>query len=337
MLADVGKGADRGGGTFAFATARGIRALLDLLERPQITLLKESTGFELIVGMDAITDERALDALTERLAMSPGLTALALVHGRSTLFHPKFCWFEHGDRVTLIVGSGNLTPGGLTRNFEAFAVVLLDGDEAVAVLADINAWRARWQERLFTPDAQEAIDAAKTNSGAERSIRRPMSPEDEASDEDVPPSDDAAVLVLEIPRNAPGRTQLDVGLEHFQAFFGGKPGHQKQILIQHQAGDGKLDPIEPPRPLIETSSRNYRFEAAAGRDVPYPTDGRPVGVFVHMPDGVIRYTRLWPGDPGYSEVENFLTGRVGPAGRRIRREAAEASELLAAWPGCPFA
>jgi hypothetical protein len=330
-LADVAHGAERGGAIFAFASAKGIATLLD---DPVFEPFTKTAGFELIVGMDAITDERALAVLSDRLQVRPGLSVRVLVHDLPALFHPKLAWFATGDCVTLVVGSGNLTPGGLLNNVEAFTVVTLAGDSGREAERQIAEWLGRWDKYLYAPDASEALARAKQNSGAERSFKKPMSSEDEeppavqTGTEDVP-----EVLLLEIPRNAPRRTQLDVGQAQFQDFFGGEAGKQKRILIQHVAEAGTLDELEPPRALFRTKSDNYRFEAAAGRGVEYPVEGRPIGVFVRMPDGVFRYRLLWPGDAGHREVEAFLTATAGAFVRSMRRETVATSDLLAAWPG----
>jgi hypothetical protein len=260
------------------------------------------------------------------------------LHELPTLFHPKLCWFVHGETLILVVGSGNLTPGGLTNNFEAFTVAALEGAAAKDAETSIAGWFDRWYAHLFAPDAPEAQARAEKNSGSERSLKKPMAVEDEESPADfLPVGDGSAVLVLEIPRNAPRRTQLDVGEVHFRDFFGGVVGSQKRIVIQHVDEDGTPEEVEPPRALFRTQSVNYRFEAAAGRGIDYPVQGRPIAVFVHRPDGVFRYRLLWPGATGHTEVEAFLTSRAGPrAGNHMRREPATVAELRAAWPNTPL-
>lgn len=322
-----------GGGIFAFASAQGITTFLD---DPVIELVTKTSGFELIVGIDAITDERALSALADRLPTRPGLTGRVLLHGLPTLFHPKLCWFVSGERLTLVVGSGNLTLGGLTNNLEAFTVSTLHGPAAASAETEIARWLTRWDEHLVAPDATEAVARAKENSGAERSLKRPMAAEDDAPVDQLPVAEDADALVLEISRNAPRRTQLDVGREQFRDFFGGEPGKQKRIRLQHVNAGSGLAEVEPPRTLFRTRSDNYRFEAAAGRGIDYPPEGRPIGVFIRMSDGIFRYRLLWPGEAGHAEVEAFLTARVGAAGRSMRRAATTTVELHAAWPNAPF-
>jgi hypothetical protein len=328
-LVDAGDRAERGGGIFAFASARGVAMLLD---DPVLGKLTRTGEFELVVGTDAITDERALAALQDRMTTShPGLRARVLVHDLSILFHPKLCWFARGEQLTLLVGSGNLTPGGLATNLEAFTVAELDVPEAAEAEAQIAEWLQRWNTKLLPPNAPQSLARAQQNSGAERSLRTPMPSEDEESE--PPHVDDAGdVLVAEIPRNASGRTQVDIGQAHFTDFFGGEPRREKRILVQHVGAGGIVDDLEPPRALFRTQSDNYRFEAGAGRGREYPRQGRPIGVFVHSPDGIFRYRLLWPGEPAHAEVEAFLTAEKGPAGAAMRRVPTKLAHLRSAWP-----
>jgi hypothetical protein len=159
---------------------------------------------------------------------------------------------------------------------------------------------------------------------------------EEPSDEVVPVDDESAVLVFEVPRNAPGRMQLNVSKENFEEFFGGVPGSQKRIVIQHVRADGSPGEVDPARAVFSTPSRNFRFEVAADRTTSYPNQGRPIAVFVRRLDGVFRYMLLWPGRAGHAEMDSFLTSRVGEVGNNMRREPATVAELRAAWPTGPL-
>jgi hypothetical protein len=317
VLAEAGDGAERGGGIFAFASERGVAMLLD---DPVMTALTKSGTFDLVVGVDAITNPRALVAMGKRASRRNGLSARVLLHDLPILFHPKLCWFVEGGELTLVLGSGNLTPGGLTNNFEAFTVTSYGPPTAAAVEAQITAWLTRWEQRLLATDAPEAVERAKQNSGAERSLRRPMPPEPEEAEPPPPGGDELDGLVAEITRNAPARTQVDIGKEQYSTFFGGEPKRKKRIRIQHVGPGDILGEIEL-RPLIETQSDNYRFEAGGRGRRGYPADGRP-------------YRLLWPGEPGHADLEAFLTAEQGADG--VRRHPTDVASLRAAWPDSPF-
>jgi len=335
-ISRAARDADSGGGFFAFASFKGIEMLFkdEFLHR-----LAKKRGFELIVGVDAITNKGALDSLAGLSKRLPMFEARVLLHESPTLFHPKLCWFAKGSELTLIVGSGNLTPGGLVTNFEAFAVCPLSGAAAAAAKTEIEGFQHRWDHRLLPPDHPAALTRAAKNTGSERSLMKKMAPADEFPASTPAPEATALVLVAEISKNVDERTQLDVGIEMFTGFFGAKPegGH---ILIQPVSSSGKLEEVETPRAIFPTRSRNYRFEAkaGAGRKYPAPGSGRPFGIFVRMPDGIFRYQLLWPTEPGYVEIDSLLTERAGVAKKKrpMRREAVTVTELAAAWPASPL-
>lgn len=335
-ISRAARDADSGGGFFAFASFRGIEMLF---KDEFLHGLARNRGFELIVGVDSITNEGALDSLAGHSKRLPKFDARVLLHKTPTLFHPKLCWFAKGDELTLIVGSGNLTPGGLVTNFEAFAVCPLAGAAAVAAKTEIEAFLRRWSPRLLPPDHPDALARAAKNTGSERSLMKKMAAADEFPSSTPAPKARALVLVAEISKNVDKRTQLDVGIEVFTGFFGAKPegGH---ILIQPVSSSGNLEEVETPRAIFPTKSRNYRFEAKAGAGRKYPAagSGRPFGIFVRMPDGIFRYQLLWPAEPGYVEIDSLLTERAGRAKKKrpMRRETITVAELAAAWPASPL-
>lgn len=333
-LSLAAKDARSGGGIFAFASVSGVEMFLG---DKYLRRLARKGGFELIVGVDAITNERALAALTDAAARLPKLSPWVLLHDTPNLMHSKLCWFDDGTTLTLVVGSGNLTPGGLLTHFEAFVSASLKGVERNAPRTEIDAFLARWRHRLLPPDDAEAIARAKKNTGSDRSLLKPMKPAPELPVGKVEVKPEAEVLVVEISKNVDERTQLDVGIDVFTGFFGARPegGH---ILIQPVDSTGQLGEVEPPRAIFPTKSHNYRFEAQAGAGRKYPPGGkgRPFGVFVRIPSGVFRYRLIWPGEDGHGEVNALLTKMLGPPKGRMRRETVSIAELAAAWPDSPL-
>jgi hypothetical protein len=338
QLSQAAKGARSGGGIFAFASVKGVEMLLG---DKYVGRLASSRGFDLVVGIDSITDGRALAALTRCAGSHKRLSVRALLHETPALMHPKLCWFVDGPRVRILVGSGNLTRGGLMTNFEGILSADLSRRDAEGALAEIGDFLARWDHRLLAPDDPAAIARAEKNSGSERSLLKRMKPAAESLPATVGVAAAAEVLVTEISKNVEKRTQLDVGIDVFTGFFGAPPagGH---ILIQPVDAKGTPEEIEPPRAIFPTKSHNYRFEARAGAGRKYPAagTGRPLGVFVRMPDGVFRYRLLWPEDAGYGEVDTALTAKAGPApppkSGPMRRETITLAELAAAWPSSPL-
>lgn len=68
-------------------------------------------------------------------------------------FHPKTYLFARSDRATLVVGSGNLTPGGIDHGREVFTSFSSDHDED---LPSMRAWGA-WMSRLVAQQGDERL------------------------------------------------------------------------------------------------------------------------------------------------------------------------------------
>lgn len=336
-IVEAAEGAERGGGIFAFATKGGIDLLLgDKVIEP----LVKDREFRLVVGVDSITDERALKSLNDWSQRSEGLIAQVFVHELPQIFHPKLCWFGVGETVTVVLGSGNLTQWGLSANFEAFLVASLEGETGAVAEAEIVNWLADREQQLFAPDAPQALERARKNSGSERALRRKMAPDKESLDQSPIPAGTAEVLLFQLGKKKAGRTLLDLGKKQFENYFHGEAAEKRHITIQYVEGDGSLVAPEPLRPVYRVPSGNYRLESDQKREVASPDreHGVPIGVFVHMPNGVFRYRLLWPGDEGYAEVDACLEQHHDELPRvdALKRAMISLSVLAEAWPDSPF-
>lgn len=120
----------------AWAREDGVSLLLDALRKRIETV-------EVVLGMNG--QGTSVEAL---LRLIPAVRSLRVFykHPRQT-FHPKFYWFDDGQQppsaTTLIVGSSNLTSGGLVTNFEASLVMQLHAGSVAEhdhkVLSDLKA------------------------------------------------------------------------------------------------------------------------------------------------------------------------------------------------------
>ena len=109
-----------GYGAYAFASKGGIELLL---KDKEFDSLLERGSYSLIIGIDGITNVASLEALNKILENKPTLDVRAFHHNnKGSLFHPKISDFKNEQgNGSLIVGSGNLTIGGLRkkqRNFQ---------------------------------------------------------------------------------------------------------------------------------------------------------------------------------------------------------------------------
>jgi HKD family nuclease len=322
-------GARRGGGIFAWANAGGIHSLL---EDDAFDEFLVGGHFRLIVGTDSITDATAIERLIEISTKRPQLDPRAFMSPTPSLFHPKLTWFEHGSHLSLIVGSGNLTMGGLRSNWEAFAVLRLTGQQQQDGLAQIEEFLTAVTDHLLPITDPRVLQRAKQNTGNERSLRTPT-----ASPHPKPGASSSVdhVLIAEIPKAGDRWAQANFDQENYEGFFGAKIGSQRRISLHHVDSAGRLGEVES-RPSVEVASQNYRFELAAARGRAYPTDGSPIGVFLRLATGEFLYSLLLPADPGYQKVDALLTARWQGRADRKRRVRLTIDEVQAAWPSSPL-
>jgi hypothetical protein len=241
-------------------------------------------------------------------------------------------WFEHAEHLSLIVGSGNLTMGGLRSNWEAFVLLNLTGKARKDALAEIEDFLTSVTAHLLPIADPRVLERAGRNTGNERSLRTPPAA--------APPKPDVSssvdeVLVAEIPRAGDRWAQANFDLESYEGFFGAKAGSQRRISLHHVDASGALGDVES-RPSVEVASKNYRFELAAARGHSYPAGGPPIAVFLRLATGEFLYSLLMPGQAGYQELNELLTRTWRGRADRKRRVRFTADDLRAAWPTSPL-
>lgn len=327
------EGARCGAGVFAFVTSEGV----DLLLRDDTFKRFATRGtFDLIVGVDEVTNVRALTALQEAGRELPGLTIRAFYHDLpQSMFHPKFCWFRHSRKGVLVVGSGNLTARGLRSNWEAFSVDEIEVSDANTLEEQWRRWIEIHNFHLRPLDDAQVLARAAQNIR----IRRPGGrARDEGTGEGEPPTEPMrahAALVAEIPRASTRWNQANFDLNSFTTFFGAQPGRVQRIVLQHVDETGTPGRLET-RPSVAVRSQNYRFELEAAAGLHYPRSGRPIAVFVEIEPRTFRYRLLMPNDPQYGVVSAFLDNMWRGRSDRMRRIITTTDILRQAWPASPL-
>lgn len=269
-------GAHRGGGVFAWATRYGADALVANEIFSEFVGISE---FRLTVGTDTVTDTGAVMRLCDLQAKHPYLQVSAFLNPGTALFHPKLSWFEHTSHLSLIVGSGNLTMGGLLGNWEAFTVSHLTGSEAKSALDSIKTFLDDRSADMAPITAASVLERVAGNTGNERSSLKPAVPTANVL------TSTNEVLVAEIPKSSTRWSQANFDVENYERFFGAKVGSpQRRIVLRHVDADGLIGDVEN-RPSVEVQSDNYRFELAAAKGRDYPQTGRPIGVFLRQKSG----------------------------------------------------
>lgn len=335
-------------GIFAFATEGGV---VGLVEDPSFASLMARGGqFAILVGLDAITDDGALLALRRAESAHPmQVRARAFKSQQRGLFHPKLvrARADNGAGV-LIVGSGNLTPGGLRHNVEAYSVLRYGAHE----VPDQTDW-----DRFITDHAGEisGIDADAIERGARnrervqlgrrvarrtaRGARRPLpatadeiaAATEELAQEVVPAGD--RVLIAAVPRASRRWHQVHFNRAAVEQYFRAKPNSADRIFLSRLEGGQVI--AEPPRPVVYSAVNvNHKIELGARAGAAYPEAPpivvmRETGVRQHL------YVMLFPGEPGYAEMTAFLVGRqaIGPGAPRA---IGTHGEVATAWPAVPI-
>jgi hypothetical protein len=337
-ILELCQGATSGGGVFAFVTCDGVKLLL------KDEVFKKFAGasrFELIVGVDAITNVKALLALKETSNELPKLDVKVFYHDRvPPIFHPKFCWFRHRTKSYVLTGSGNLTAKGLRGNWEGFGVGELGGDSANALEKQWADWRLLHENRLKPVDDPAVMARAAQNVRQIRLTRRipeemEVEPEEPGGEEEVQPIPTYDVLIAEIPKGGDRWNQANFDLETFRSFFGAEPGVFRRIVLQHVDATGELGAVEN-RPGVSVKSQNYRFELDAAAGLSYPANGRPVGVFVKIAPRTFRYRLMMPNDPDYPMVNAILDTQWKGRLDRMRRVVTTTDLVRQAWPNSPL-
>ncbi|HLL76515.1 MAG TPA: hypothetical protein VK421_14780 [Pyrinomonadaceae bacterium] len=126
----------------AFVKLSGVRHISDALaEFSRRATVRVSVGIDL-----ASTSKEGLSGLLECVGERGEVWAF---HNENTsTFHPKVYLFKGEGRADLIVGSGNLTEGGLFTNYEASLSVSLDLsiEDDRALLAQVEAALNNWSD-----------------------------------------------------------------------------------------------------------------------------------------------------------------------------------------------
>lgn len=321
------KDANSGGGAFAFATSGGVKLLL---EDHTFQEFLARGKFDLVVGVDAVTNVSALERIRASMGKYENLNARVFLSENSGgIFHPKFCWFRSKTQSEFLVGSGNLTVAGLRGNRECFSISRLSKGKSYQAHATWKSWLADNERYLLALDHADVIKRAKQNRRGE--FQRPKSEDSVVEDNNgkiivgVPKVGDA-VLIAEIPRSGNRWNQANFDLNTFTEFFGATPGRTQRIILTNVTDTGEIRPEEI-RPSIAVTSRNYRFELEAANGLNYPNEGRPIGVFVRVATRAFRYRLIMPGSKSHRSALEFLKKNTPQSERAVRRIITTASEV----------
>ncbi|SER05688.1 hypothetical protein SAMN05216522_110145 [Rosenbergiella nectarea] len=334
------KGAKKGGAHFAFMSSSGI----DLLFKDErfISFIKDNHFF-LTVGVDAITDEKALNEILKFNEKYANLVIkFFITEAKNSIFHPKFIWFQKEKHYVHIVGSGNLTAGGLRWNVEAYSTYIC----SVEKQNEIYNWEKFLTENtdfLFDHDNERVKLALKRNTENRKILAKIakdksiLLDEDTVKDEIPEPHPDNTILIAEISKNGDRLQQVNFDKDNFFNFFDATTVQDEATynLFFQVNKDGLMQEKEI-RPAVVVKSHNYRFELNAVKGMKYPEEGKPIGVFLKIAAKSFLYMVVLPTENAHSVLDEFLTEKLGISSNRMRRIRIKAEEIRTRTPDLPI-
>ncbi len=343
-ILSAAQGAATWRGVYAFASRDGVNWLF---EDPVIAQLITSGGeIDLLVGLDAITNRQTLERLQELEQGNNRFRPRVFWNEVFSLFHPKISEFTYPDGGrTLIVGSGNLTPGGLMNNLEAYTTVSADSSEEIDVTAldefleqhsgairNIDDEALARAEQNLIRRVTQGQQAGRVNISSPPRTRRPVRLVPTGTGSGVARMD--RILIAQVPKAGGRWSQIhfnaDVVREYFRLV---DLGTQRVYLSQVGSNVGRSD--EEARPLIYSSTnKNPKIEFAAASGRGYPASP-PVLVLRERRIRAFDYMLLFPGDDGYDKAIG-LTTTLPSVGRGMPRVITDMNTLQGAWAACPL-
>ena len=329
-------------GMFAFASRGGVDSLIC---DPEIQdFLREST-MSLLVGIDAVTTRNSLVRLRELEQELEHLTVKAFWNPANRLFHPKVARFEYPDGSrTVIVGSGNLTPGGLRRNFEAFSIMRAAAHEMI----DVSSWDRFLDEHAaaMRPIDGSTLERAARNAARARRHLHDVEPDlaGELAPEPVadplaniePPAGGAdRFLVARIPKAGGRWHQIHFNRDVINSFFRVQLGTAQRVYLVELCPDGTYGEQEVRPCVYSATNRNPKIEIASHHGEPYPDAGPPIAVYRELQVRSFAYMLLMPGDLGYDEMFT-LTEELPTVGSGLRRVITDTETIRGAWAASPL-
>lgn len=335
--------ADHWRGIYAFASRNGVDQLVE--DQVIQDLIHRGGEIDLIVGIDAVTNRGTLERLQELGTRHRQFRPRVFWNGTGGLFHPKLSHFRYGDgRQTIILGSGNLTPGGLAHNYEGYVIVRAEPGEGLDV-ASLEDFLNRQSSNIRVIDEECLERAARNVVRAVTGVARPR-----VTGAPVPAARPPVVARPRAPSRQPAFNRVLVaqvpaaggrwGQVHFNADVVEKyfhiTDHRMQRVYLTRVDSGGARGEEEVRPCIfAPTNRNHKIEISAARGRAYPSEGPPILVFRERQVRGFDYILLMPDETGYVPLRE-LTENLPQVGRGFPRVVTDIPTLQSAWPACPL-
>ena len=331
-------------GVYSFASREAVNWLFD---EPVISKLVSNGGqADLLVGLDAITNRQTLERLQELEQQYNHFNTRVFWNDVVPLFHPKLSDFTYpnGGRK-LIIGSGNLTPGGLMHNIEAYTTISTKKAEEVDVSAfdeflerHADAIRPIDDEALARAD-QNLISRVNKGQNAGRT-RITFPPRSRRPTRLVPAGGNGGVatvdrvLIAQIPKAGGRWSQVHFNADVVRDYFRMMAFSSQRVFLSHVGADGGRSEVEVRPCVYSSSNKNHKIEFGAASSKAYPASP-PVLVLRERHLRVFDYMLLVPESEGYADVIELM-GSLPTVGRGMPRVITDMNTLEAAWATCPL-
>ena len=328
----------KGRAIIAFVTLNGLLKLGTNPGGHLFDFLKSSRDFEWVIGVDAVTTADALAEMTRVGRESEGRFKVRVFQSsESRMFHPKVYIFDKCDGTsTVLVGSNNMTHGGLSENIEVSA--RLDG----LPREEMKPWNSLWNSVARHSDigdiTRELIRVLKERqrqeSGHWRGMRgRNAGRTETKAGRQVKKND---ILVRFIPLAGSRTSQVHFTKKVVTDFFGLPVNTGGKIRVQQVQFDQAPQPEEHRALVYSMVNRNPKIELNGAKTIlkDYRKGGkRPIVVFEKIDSKFYRYMILLSGDPGYDELARELFYQ--PRKKSLPSWITTQEALVEVWPGYP--
>lgn len=294
-----------------------------------------------------MTNRATLEYLLQLEHDQPNLTARVFWNETPSLFHPKLSHFRcPAGHEILIVGSGNLTPGGLRESFEAYTILRSSRAREAIDVASLDRFIENHALDIRHIDEQILTRAARNVIvGRRRGRRAPVAVEPEVAEAAVAAAIEGQeepalnlqdrVLIAQVPRAGGRWHQVHFNRDVINQFFRVQPNTNQRVYLIERRADGTLGQQEVRPCVLSQKNLNYKIELGARRDADYPADGVPIAALHETQARSFEYMLIFPHEAGYEELLQ-LTRELRTVGRGLPRVITDLLTLAQAWPDTPL-
>ena len=333
-LLEAAQEAVSGTGVFAFASRGGVESLIG---DAMMQNFLDRGSFVLLVGIDAITDRNTLMRLEELEGEHDRLTVRVFRNPTNVLFHPKIARFYYQDGgQAIVIGSGNLTPGGLRQNFEAFSVIRTLRQENL----DLSSWDRffRDHEQHIRPIDDDALERASRNVSKRRNeteAAHGRRAETAGATLAGSSGDLGRFLVARVPKAGSRWHQVHFNQVVISRFFRVKPQTAQRVYLTEIHPDGSIGETEVRPCVYSVANKNMKIEIGSHHGHAYPEEGPPITVFRELRARSFWYMLLMPNETGYEQMY-ALTDALPSVGKGLPRVFAGGDDIRGVWAECPL-